>query len=98
LGDFGVLIHGGWPRRRALFLNVLSGLTFLVGALIAYLVPAGWSVTWLIPFAAGNFIYIAAVDLMPELARPAALRLPYPVLGAFGLGVLLMIATAAAGA
>jgi zinc and cadmium transporter len=98
LGDFGVLIHGGWPRRRALLLNFLSGLTFLAGALIAYLLPPGWSINWLIPFAAGNFIYIAAVDLIPELARPAALRLPYSVLGAFGLGVLLMIATAAVGA
>lgn len=96
LGDFGVLIHGGWPRRRALLLNFLSGLTFLAGALIAYVVPTAWSVTWLIPFAAGNFIYIAAVDLLPEVARgPEASR---SVLGAFGLGVLLMIATAMVGA
>lgn len=92
LGDFGVLIHGGWPRRRALLLNFLSGLTFLAGALIAYVVPAAWSVTWLIPFAAGNFIYIAAVDLLPEVARGP--ESSYSVLGAFGLGVLLMIVTA----
>jgi zinc and cadmium transporter len=96
LGDFGVLIHGGWPRRRALLLNFLSGLTFLAGALIAYLVPPGWSVSWLIPFAAGNFIYIAAVDLIPEVVRST--ELPYSVLGAFALGVLLMIATAMLGA
>jgi zinc and cadmium transporter len=94
LGDFGVLIHGGWPRRRALLLNLLSGLTFLAGALIAYAVPAGWTVAWLIPFAAGNFIYIAAVDLIPEVARPPGATLPYAVLAAFGLGVLLMIVTA----
>jgi zinc and cadmium transporter len=71
-------------------------LTFLAGALIAYAVPAAWSVTWLIPFAAGNFIYIAAVDLIPEVARGP--ELAYSVVGAFGLGVLLMIATAAVGA
>jgi zinc and cadmium transporter len=98
LGDFGVLVHGGWPRRQALLLNFLSGSTFLAGALIAYMVPAEWSIAWLIPFAAGNFLYIAAVDLIPELARRSAQRLPYSMLGAFGLGVLLMIATAAAGA
>ncbi|HEU5303996.1 MAG TPA: ZIP family metal transporter [Gemmatimonadales bacterium] len=94
LGDFGVLIHGGWPRRRALILNVLSGSSFLVGALLAYAVPTGWNIAWLIPFAAGNFIYIAAVDLIPEIARPAGRGMPYPVLGAFSLGVLVMLATA----
>jgi zinc and cadmium transporter len=98
LGDFGVLIHGGWTRRRALALNLCSGLTFLVGALIAYAVPTGWNVTWLIPFAAGNFIYIAAVDLIPEVARSHRAGLPFGVLAAFGLGVLLMLATLALGA
>ena len=34
LGDFGVLIHGGWTRRRALLFNLLSGLTFLLGGLV----------------------------------------------------------------
>jgi zinc and cadmium transporter len=97
LGDFGVLLHGGWSRRRALLLNALSGLTFLAGALIAYAVPTGWSITWLIPFAAGNFIYIAAVDLIPEVARPVGPTLPVTVLGAFALGILLMVATALAG-
>lgn len=94
LGDFGVLIHGGWSRRRAVLLNVLSGVTFLAGALIAYAIPEEWSVAWLIPFAAGNFLYIAAVDLIPEVARPHEARLPSGVLGAFALGVLLMIFTA----
>ena len=36
LGDFAVLIHGGWSRRRALLFNLLSGLTFLLGGLVAY--------------------------------------------------------------
>lgn len=88
LGDFGVLIHGGWPRRRALLLNVASGATFLVGALLAYLVPQDWNVGWLIPFAAGNFLYIAAVDLIPEVARGGSR--PGVALLAFGLGVVLM--------
>jgi zinc and cadmium transporter len=58
LGDFGVLIHGGWPRRRALFLNFLSGLTFLVGALIAYAIPAAWGVLALGWLAASLFALI----------------------------------------
>lgn len=90
LGDFGVLIHGGMSRRRALAFNLASGLTFLVGALAAWALPGGWNVAWLIPFAAGNFIYIAAVDLIPEVARPGTGKPPWSVLGSFGLGVLLM--------
>ncbi|MCB9726208.1 MAG: ZIP family metal transporter [Spirochaetaceae bacterium] len=69
LGDFGVLVHGGWPRGRALLFNLLSGLTFLVGGLVAYAGAATLDVTWLVPFAAGNFVYIGASDLVPEVTR-----------------------------
>ncbi len=64
LGDFGVLVHGGWPRRRALFFNFVSALTFPLGGLVAY--AASLRIDVLFPFAAGNFIYIAASDLVPE--------------------------------
>jgi len=69
LGDFAVLVHGGWGRRRALLFNLLSGLMFLVGGLIAYVVSVAIDLTILIPFAAGNFIYIGASDLVPEVNR-----------------------------
>ena len=69
LGDFGILIHGGWQRRRALLFNLLSGLTFLVGGLVAYAVSGTIDATLLVPFAAGNFIYIGASDLVPEVNR-----------------------------
>jgi len=96
LGDFGVLIRGGWSSRRVLVLNLLSGATFLVGALLACLAPGIGSVAWLIPFAAGNFLYIAAVDLIPELARPVGAPLPATALVAFAAGIGLMLATPAA--
>jgi zinc and cadmium transporter len=69
LGDFGVLIHGGWGRRKALLFNLLSGLTFLLGGLIAWMVSATLEIDFLVPFAAGNFIYIGAVDLVPEVTK-----------------------------
>jgi len=69
LGDFGVLIHGGWRRRQALLFNLLSGLTFLLGGLVAWAASAAIDVTLLVPFAAGNFIYIGASDLVPEVNR-----------------------------
>lgn len=71
LGDFGVLVHGGWERRKALFYNVLSALTFLVGGLIAYFASFRLDVSFLVPFAAGNFIYIGASDLIPEVKEHA---------------------------
>lgn len=69
LGDFAVLVHGGWQKGRALAFNVLSGLTFLVGGLAAYGLSFQMDVSWLIPFAAGNFLYIGASDLVPEINK-----------------------------
>lgn len=73
-GDFAVLTHGGWSRRRALLLNLASGLTFLVGALLAWALARGVDTGWLVPFAAGNFLYIGASDLMPEINRQSRRR------------------------
>ena len=69
LGDFGILIHSGWKKGRALLFNFLSGLSFLLGGVLAYLVSGSLSIEWLIPFAAGNFLYIGAVDLVPEFKK-----------------------------
>lgn len=70
--DFFVLIHAGFSRTRALFYNFLSSLGTLAGALIAYaLASTSASAEALIGPAlgivAGNFLYIAASDLIPEL-------------------------------
>jgi zinc and cadmium transporter len=67
LGDFGIVIHGGWNKGKALLYNFLSALTFLLGGIIAYSASFALDVTFLLPFAAGNFIYIAAADLIPEI-------------------------------
>jgi len=93
LGDFGVLVHSGWKARTALLFNVLSALTFLVGGVVAYVLSQGLDVTFLVPFAAGNFIYIAAADLVPEVNRQASARTGLAHLGAFvgGLSFLLVI-------
>jgi zinc and cadmium transporter len=69
LGDFGILIHGGWKKSKALLYNFLSALTFLVGTIVAYGASFAYDVTFLLPFAAGNFIYIAAADLIPEIKQ-----------------------------
>jgi zinc and cadmium transporter len=71
IGDFGVLIHGGFGRLKALLLNFASGLTALLGALLILTlnVKVENVSVFLIPFTAGGFIYIANSDLMPELKK-----------------------------
>lgn len=91
LGDFGVLVHGGWPRRQALFYNILSALTFLVGGLIAYAASFRLDVSFLVPFAAGNFIYIGAADLIPEVKAHADLKANFIHFIAFVAGAMLML-------
>lgn len=96
LGDFAVLIHGGWKKRRALLFNFLSGLTFLVGALVAYAASRRFDVRWLVPLAAGNFLYIGASDLVPEVNKghsPAASLAHFAVF-VVGMGLLFALAQA----
>lgn len=66
LGDFGVLIHGGWKRSQAIIFNFLSGVTMMFGGVLVWFLSEGIDVKYLLPFAAGNFIYIATADLVPE--------------------------------
>ncbi len=88
LGDFGVLLHAGWSKRRALLLNLLSALTFPFGATLTYAVSFAMDVTFLLPFAAGNFIYIAASDLVPEVNKQRDLERSAIHFGCFILGVV----------
>lgn len=94
LGDFGVLIHGGWKKRQALLFNLLSGLTFLAGGLVTYTASLRVDVRWLVPLAAGNFLYIGASDLVPEVnkAHSFSANLLHFVVFAAGLGLLFAIA------
>ncbi len=71
IGDFGVLLHGGFSRKKALFMNFLSALTAVLGAIITLIVLGSFEhiENILIPLAAGGFIYIAGSDLIPELHK-----------------------------
>ena len=92
LGDFGILVHGGWSRRRALLFNFLSALTFLVGGLLAYGAAQRFDTIGLVAFAAGNFIYIGASDLVPEVNRHREMKANFVHFGAFVAGVAVLAA------
>jgi zinc and cadmium transporter len=90
LGDFGILVHGGWSRRRALLFNFLSAVTFLVGGLVAYAAAQRFDTIGLLAFAAGNFIYVGASDLVPEVNRHREMKTNLVHFGAFVAGVAML--------
>lgn len=88
IGDFAVLLGSGMPRRRALLLNYLSAVTVVPGAIVAWLWSSAFrsAIGWLLPIAAGGFLYIALADLVPSLHHrrgrwAAVLQLALIVLG-----------------
>ncbi|WP_404366835.1 ZIP family metal transporter [Marinobacter sp.] len=91
LGDFGILVRGGFPRRSALLWNLLSGLTFPLGGLVAYFTAQQFEVSGLVLFGAGNFIYIAASDLVPEIKTHQSFRAAATHFGFFGVGMALTL-------
>lgn len=90
LGDFAVLVHGGWSHARALLLNLASGLLFLVGGLLVYAASLAVDVGILVPVAAGNFLYIGASDLVPEVNRPRTVGAGLLHILAFAVGLVLL--------
>ena len=69
-GNFGVLVYGGFSKLKALLFNFLTALTSVLGAVLGIMLGnSGVATTFLVPFAAGNLIYIAGTDLIPELHK-----------------------------
>lgn len=92
LGDFGVLLHGGMSKRKALLYNFLSQLTCVLGGIVGYIMPSEGFKTIMLPFAAGGFLYIAASDLVPELHKEADVKKSMISFLFFLAGVCLMLA------
>jgi zinc and cadmium transporter len=92
LGDFGALLHAGYSRSRALGYNFISALSFPVGGVIAFVVDGQFDVRVLVALGAGNFIYIAASGLIPEVKKAANLTDTLGRFGAFATGVGILYA------
>ncbi|MFO0104050.1 MAG: ZIP family metal transporter [Cyanobium sp.] len=91
LGDFAILLHSGWSAGAALRWNLISALTFPLGGVLAWLLAQSLSVAGLALFAGGNFLYIAASDLVPEIKTSTSLRSGALRFGWFSAGLLLML-------
>lgn len=95
IGDFGVLLYSGYSRKRALFANFAVALTVVLGGLAGYFLggSAAIFVPYLLPVAAGGFIYIAASDLLPEIRKETRLKKSMLLFAVFlaGLGLMNLI-------
>lgn len=92
LGDFGILVYGGFSRTKAVMCNFIVSLSAFLGALIAYFFLgkiAGFT-PLMICVAAGGFIYISCTDLIPELnkERKVSLSIKQFMLILLGIGVI----------
>lgn len=93
ISDFGVLLHSGWEVKKALLMNYLVASTIIVGGIVGYLLTEQAEILsfYLMPVAAGGFLYIAAADLMPEIRQEKKLRLSLLHMAIFVIGVLMMV-------
>ncbi|MFH1056118.1 MAG: ZIP family metal transporter [Candidatus Altiarchaeota archaeon] len=92
LGNFGVLLHAGMDKYKALLYNFLAQLTCVLGGLLGYFLPLEGLTALLLPFAAGGFIYISASDLIPQLHKESDPQKSMTAFLTFLVGVAFMLA------
>ena len=92
IGNFMVLVYGGFSRRKALLYNFLSSLFAIAGTVTGYYLAGNISnfSRFILPAAAGGFIYIASCDLIPELHKETGGKKSALIMAAFSFGLILM--------
>jgi zinc and cadmium transporter len=95
VGDLAILLHGGYSRRRAMTLNLVSSLTSVLGGVLAYfaLNTALGILPYALALAAASFIYVAVADLIPGLHRRVDFRAGVEQLVFIALGIALVFWT-----
>lgn len=76
IGDFGILLYGGFSKKKALFFNFLSGMVALIGGLFAFVLSDVSEIFnfFFLAFSGGGFLYLASTELMPELLKQEDLK------------------------
>jgi zinc and cadmium transporter len=92
IGDFGVLRHAGFSKLKALAYNLLTALTAVLGGILGYFLQSSTELVtlFLLPFAAGGFLYISASDLIPEIRKELNAKKSLLNLVVFLVGILIM--------
>ncbi|CAD5230829.1 unnamed protein product [Bursaphelenchus okinawaensis] len=96
IGDFAILVQSGYSKRKAMLIQLLTAIGALAGCFIACASSDPFSLaeqaqsSWVLPFTAGGFIYIAAVSVIPELLEKSSFLLSIAEVLAMTLGVFAM--------
>ncbi|MFX0032119.1 MAG: ZIP family metal transporter [Candidatus Hodarchaeota archaeon] len=93
IGDFGILVYGGFSKRKALIFNFASAMVALLGGLLVYLLSDTISFfnLFFLAFSGGGFLYIASTELMPELIKEKNLKKSIIQALLFLIGLVLII-------
>mgnify|MGYP006267075681 FL=1 len=92
LGDFGVMVDGGFSRMKALAFNIGISVFMFVGAagVLGLSSLSGDVVTFLLPLVVGNFVFIAGSDLLPEFKTEDRWDL-HLVMFSVGVGIMYLV-------
>lgn len=92
IGDFAILLHGGFTKGKALFYNFLTALTAIAGLAVSLIsgIYINNIIAFLVPFSAGSLIYIAGSDLIPEMHKEVAVKKSTIQFVLFLLGIFVM--------
>jgi zinc and cadmium transporter len=76
VGDFGILVYGGFSKKKALLFNFVSAMVAILGGLFALVLSGILEVfnLFFLAFSGGGFIYLASAELMPELIAQKDLK------------------------
>lgn len=76
IADFGVLLYTGLSKRKALMLNYVSAAVAILGAIVGLVIgsKSDYFIRFILPFAAGGFLYIAGSNLIPELQKKCEVK------------------------
>jgi zinc and cadmium transporter len=93
MGDFGILLYGGFTKKKALLFNFLSAMVALIGGIFAYFLSSTIEAFnfFFLAFAGGGFLYIASTELLPELIKEKNLKRSIIQTIIFFFGLLLII-------
>jgi len=94
IGDFGILIHSGYTKTKALYMNFLTAMLSILGAVVG-IIAGGRSenfIGYITPLAAGGFIYIATADIIPELHKENGVSKSLKQLSCIIIGIGIMLA------
>ena len=93
IGDFGILLYGGFSKKKALFFNFISGMIALLGGLTAFFLSNTIDMfnLFFLAFSGGGFLYIASTELMPELIKEKDLKKSIVQALIFICGIILVI-------